>query len=46
MVLSAPIAGDTFRLLPPTLSDHLSAPLLAVSVTAYSVWLVDLPLPT
>jgi hypothetical protein len=34
MVPSAPIAGETFMLLPPTLIDHLSAPLAPLSVTA------------
>jgi hypothetical protein len=34
MVPSAPIAGETFRLLPPTLIDHFSEPLAPPSVTA------------
>jgi len=34
MVPSDPIAGETFRLLPPTLIVHFSEPLLPPSVTA------------
>jgi hypothetical protein len=34
MVPSAPIAGETFRLLAPTLSDHFNEPVVPVSVTA------------